>query len=43
MAVVNRQITLASRSLGLPKISDFQLGYTARPSPAAGEILVRTL
>ncbi len=43
MAAVNRQITLASRPLGLPKVSDFQLGYTALPSPAAGEALVKTL
>lgn len=43
MAAVNRQITLASRPLGLPKVADFQLGYTALPSPAAGEALVRTL
>jgi len=43
MAAVNRQITLASRPLGLPKISDFQLVYTALPSPAAGGVLVRTL
>jgi len=43
MAAVNRQITLASRPLGLPRISDFQLGYTALPSPAAGEALVRML
>jgi hypothetical protein len=43
MAAVNRRITLASRPLGLPKVSDFQLGYAALPSPAAGEALVRTL
>jgi len=40
---VNRQITLAARPLGLPKVSDFVLGYKALSAPAAGEALVRTL
>ena len=43
MATVNRQVKLASRPLGLPKISDFHLAYSALPSPATGEALVRTL
>lgn len=43
MVLVNRQITLGSRPLGFPKISDFQLVYAALPSLAAGEALVRTL
>ncbi|MEO8195090.1 MAG: NADP-dependent oxidoreductase [Thermoanaerobaculia bacterium] len=38
---VNRQVVLAARPFGLPKVSDFQLGYTSLPSPAAGEVLVR--
>ena len=43
MAAVNRQITLASRPAGLPKVSDFQLNYAAIPSPSAGEVLVRSV
>jgi len=43
MALINRQITLASRPVGLPKISDFQLTYSPLPSPAAGEVLVRSV
>jgi len=43
MAVVNRQITLASRPVGLPKLSDFHLVYSPLPSPAAGEVLVRSV
>ena len=40
---VNRQIVLASRPVGLPKISDFDLVFSPVPSPAAGEVLVRSL
>jgi len=43
MATVNRQITLASRPVGLPKVTDFQLAYSAMPSPGAGEVLVRAV
>lgn len=43
MATVNRQITLASRPVGLPKVSDFQLAYASLPAPAAGEVLVRSV
>jgi NADPH:quinone reductase len=43
MATVNRQITLASRPVGFPKVSDFHLVYTPLPSPAAGEVLVRSI
>jgi NADPH:quinone reductase len=43
MATVNRQITLASRPVGLPKTSDFNLVYSPLPSPAAGEVLVRSI
>jgi len=43
MATVNRQITLASRPVGLPKISNFQLAYAPLPSPAPGEVLVRSI
>ena len=38
---VNRQIVLAARPFGFPRISDFQLAYTSLPSPAEGEVLVR--
>jgi NADPH-dependent curcumin reductase CurA len=43
MATVNRQITLASRPAGFPQVSDFHLVYSPLPSPAAGEVLVRSL
>jgi NADPH:quinone reductase len=43
MATVNRQITLAARPVGFPKVSDFQLVYTPLPSPAEGEVLVRSI
>ena len=43
MATVNRQITLASRPVGFPKVSDFHLVYSLLPSPAAGEVLVRSV
>jgi NADPH:quinone reductase len=43
MTAVNRQITLASRPVGLPKVSDFQLTYSPLPSLGAGEVLVRSI
>lgn len=43
MATVNRQVTLASRPVGFPKVSDFHLVYAALPSPATGEVLVRLI
>ena len=43
MATVNRQITLASRPVGFPVVSDFNLVYSPLPSPAAGEVLVRSI
>lgn len=43
MATVNRQITLASRPVGLPKVSDFQLAYSSLPAPSPGEVLVRSV
>ena len=42
-AAVNRQIILASRPVGFPKVSDFDLVYFPVPSPAAGEVLVRSI
>jgi NADPH-dependent curcumin reductase CurA len=43
MATVNRQITLAARPVGFPKVSDFHLVYSPVPSPSAGEVLVRSV
>jgi len=43
LAPLNRQITLASRPVGFPKVSDFDLVYSPVPSPAAGEVLVRSI
>lgn len=43
MVTVNRQITLASRPVGFPTVSDFDLIYTPLPEPVAGEVLVRSL
>lgn len=43
MATVNRQITLAARPVGLPKVSDFHLVYGPVPSPAHGEVLARSI
>ncbi|MFA6957194.1 MAG: NADP-dependent oxidoreductase [Thermoanaerobaculia bacterium] len=41
--MLNRQIRLAARPVGLPKVSDFQLAYSPRPSPAANEVLIRSV
>lgn len=43
MATVNRQITLASRPVGFPRVSDFHLVYSPLPSPATGDVLVRSV
>lgn len=43
VATVNRRITLASRPVGYPKVSDFQLVYGTLPAPVAGEVLVRSI
>ncbi len=43
MTSINRQITLASRPVGFPTVSDFHLVYSPLPSPAAGEVLVRAI
>lgn len=40
---MNQQILLAQRPDGFPKPSDFKLVCSPIPTPAAGEILVRTL
>jgi NADPH-dependent curcumin reductase CurA len=43
MAAINRQVTLAARPVGFPKVSDFDLVYAPLPSPAAGDVLVRSI
>lgn len=43
MTSLNRQITLASRPAGLPRVTDFQLCYTILPLPAERELLVRSV
>jgi len=40
---VNRQITLASRPVGMPKITDFHLVYSRTPLPSQGEVLFRSI
>ncbi len=40
---MNRQITLASRPVGYPKESDFNLVEVPIPTPADGEVLVKTI
>ncbi len=40
---MNRQITLASRPVGYPKESDFNLVETPIPTPKDGEVLVKTI
>ncbi len=40
---MNRQITLASRPVGYPKASDFNLVEVPIPTPGEGEVLVKTL
>jgi NADPH-dependent curcumin reductase CurA len=41
--LVNRQITLAARPVGMPQESDFELVESETPSPGPGEVLVRSL
>jgi NADPH-dependent curcumin reductase CurA len=41
--VKNRQLVLASRPSGMPDESNFRLVESDSPSPASGEVLVRTL
>jgi NADPH:quinone reductase len=42
MTTVNRQIRLAARPVGFPKVSDFQLVYSPQESPSPGRVLVRS-
>ncbi len=43
MVTLNRQITLAARPVGMPKESDFKMVESPVPSPAEGEVLLRSL
>lgn len=43
MTSLNRQITLASRPVGLPRVSNFQLAYSVVPQPGMSEVLVRSV
>jgi len=43
VATVNRQITLAARPVGLPKVSDFHLVFAPVPIPKEGEVLARSI
>jgi NADPH-dependent curcumin reductase CurA len=43
MPNTNRQIVLAARPIGYPKVSDFKRVFSPIPIPTAGEFLVRTL
>ncbi|EKO3588256.1 NADP-dependent oxidoreductase [Vibrio metschnikovii] len=40
---INRQIVLASRPHGAPTDSNFRLQHVAKPTPAQGEVLLRTI
>ena len=40
---LNRQILLADRPVGMPKVSDFLLNETSIPIPADGQVLCETL
>ena len=43
MAKINRQVTLASRPVGFPRLSDFQLIESPVPAPKEGAVLVSTI
>lgn len=40
---INRQIVLAARPHGAPTDSNFRLQHVAKPTPAQGEVLLRTI
>ncbi|WP_217519381.1 NADP-dependent oxidoreductase [Vibrio metschnikovii] len=40
---INRQIVLAARPHGAPTDSNFRLQHAAKPTPAQGEVLLRTI
>ncbi len=41
--LINRQVTLAARPVGYPKITDFNLVEKPVPSPADGQLLIRVV
>jgi NADPH-dependent curcumin reductase len=43
MTKINRQVRLASRPVGFPKESDFEMVELPVPEPSEGEVLTRTL
>lgn len=43
ITIANRRIVLAARPDGLPTLQDFRLDETALPTPADGQVLLRTL
>lgn len=43
ISTVNRQVTLASRPIGAPVPDNFALVKGVRPTPAAGQVLLRTI
>jgi NADPH:quinone reductase len=43
MANINRQVTLASRPSGFPKVADFRLAESDMLWPAEGQVLVQTI
>ncbi len=42
MTTINRQVLLASRPVGAPQPTDFTLNQTEIPTPAQGQILLKT-
>ena len=42
-AAINRQVRLAARPEGMPKVSDFTLAEEPVPEPRRGQALVRVL
>ncbi|WP_217533327.1 NADP-dependent oxidoreductase [Vibrio metschnikovii] len=43
MQTINRQIVLASRPHGAPTDNNFRLQHVGKPTPAQGEVLLRTI
>lgn len=42
-AMMSREIRLKRRPVGLPRARDFEVATVPRPTPGAGEVLVRNL
>src|SRR5689334_3773930 len=43
MSATNRQFKLAARPVGMPKESDFSIAEAPMPTPADGQVLVKTV